>query len=175
MTTVLLNLANAGVYPLQSTILAMGVFFGGFAQIVAGLLEFRKGNTFGMTAFLSYGFFWESFVFIFILPGITGLTGFGPSNSGLAYYLFFWGLFTLAMFIGTLRLNGALMSVFGTLWILFFLLAIGSWTNNSNATLGQITGYEGILCGLLAFYTGWAQVINEVYGRAVLPLWPRKT
>lgn len=175
MTTILLNLANAGVYPLQSTVLAMGIFFGGFAQIIAGLLEFRKGNTFGMTAFLSFGFFWESFVFIFILPGLTGLASFAPSATGLGYYLFFWGLFTFALFIGTLRINGALMSVFGTLWILFFLLAAGFWTAASpTSALAVGTGYEGILCGLLAFYTGAAQVINEVYGKSVLPLWPVK-
>ena len=175
MTTVLLNLANANVYALSSPVFAMGVFFGGFAQIVAGLLEFRKGNTFGMTAFLSYGFFWESFVFIFILPGLTGLSGFAPSANALGYYLFFWGVFTLLMFIGTLRLNGALMMVFGTLWILFFLLAAGFWTNAApTSSLAIGTGYEGILCGLLAMYTAIANVLNEVYGKSVLPLWPVK-
>ncbi len=175
MTTVLLNLANANLYALSSPVLATGVFFGGFAQIVAGLLEFRKGNTFGMTAFLSYGFFWESFVFIFILPGLTGLSGFAPSANALGYYLFFWGVFTLLMFIGTLRLNGALMAVFGTLWILFFLLAAGVWTNAApTSALAIGTGYEGVLCGLLAMYTAIANVLNEVYGRSVLPLWPVK-
>lgn len=147
----------------------------GSPQIVAGLLEFRKGNTFGMTAFLSYGFFWESFVFIFILPTLTGLGGFAPSASALGYYLFFWGLFTLMMFIGTLRKNGALMAVFGTLWILFFLLAIGFWTGASPTSgLAIATGYEGILCGLLAFYTAAAEILNDSYGRSVLPLWPVK-
>ena len=175
MTTVLLNLANANVYALSSPVFAMGVFFGGFAQIVAGLLEFRKGNTFGMTAFLSYGFFWESFVFIFILPGLTGLSGFAPSANALGYYLFFWGVFTLLMFIGTLRLNGALMMVFGTLWILFFLLAAGFWTNAApTSSLAIGTGYEGILCGLLAMYTALANGMNAVYGKSVLPLWPVK-
>lgn len=175
LTTILLNFANANVYALSSPVLAMGIFYGGFAQIIAGLLEFRKGNTFGMTAFLSYGFFWETFVFIFILPGLTGLSGFAPSASAIGYYLFFWGLFTFAMFIGTLRLNGALMGVFGTLWILFFLLAIGFWTNTSpTSALAVGTGYEGILCGLLAFYTAVATVLNEVYGRSVLPLFPVK-
>lgn len=177
MTTILLNFANAGVYGLQSTVLAMGLFYGGIAQIIAGVMEFRKGNTFGTTAFLSYGFFWESFVFIFIIPNLTGMSGFGPSPTGLGYYLFFWGLFTFGMFFATLRLNGALMAVFGTLWILFFLLAIGFWTNNTNpatSTFAQITGYEGILCGLTAFYTAIAQVLNEVYGRSVLPIWPVK-
>ena len=175
MTTVLLNLANANVYPLSSPVLAMGVFYGGFAQIVAGLLEFRKGNTFGMVAFLSYGFFWETFVFLFILPGITGMSGFAPGNTALGYYLFFWGIFTLLMFFGTLRINGALMAVFGTLWILFFLLAAGFWTNSSpTSTLGYFTGYEGLLCGLLALYSGAANVLNEVYGKCVLPVWPVK-
>jgi len=174
MTTILLNFANAGIYGLDSSVLAMGIFYGGIAQIIAGIMEFRKGNTFGTTAFISYGFFWETFVFLFILPGLTGMGGFAPSNTGLGYYLFFWGLFTFAMFFATLRLNGALMGVFGTLWILFFLLAIGFWTNNTNMTLAHFTGYEGILCGLTAFYTAAAQVLNEVYGRSVLPIWPVK-
>jgi len=175
MTTVLLNLANANVYALSSPVLATGIFFGGFAQIIAGLLEFRKGNTFGMVAFLSYGFFWESFVFIFILPTLTGMSGFAPSSNALGYYLFFWGVFTLLMFIGTLRINGALMGVFGTLWILFFLLAAGVWTSAApTSTLAIGTGYEGVLCGLLAMYTAAANVINEVYGKSVLPLWPVK-
>lgn len=173
-TTILLNFANAGIYPLDSTVLAMGLFYGGIAQIVAGIMEFRKGNTFGTTAFLSYGLFWETFVFIFVLPGLSGLSGFAPSANALGTYLFVWGLFTFFMFIGTLRLNGALMSVFGTLFILFFLLAISYWTNNTTTTFGHIAGYEGILCGLTAFYAAVAQVLNEVYGRTVLPIWPVK-
>jgi succinate-acetate transporter protein len=170
MTTILLNFVNAGAYPLDTSILAMGIFYGGIAQIIAGIMEFRKGNTFGMTAFLSYGLFWETLVFLIVLPGLTGM----PATTGtsLAYYLFFWGLFTLAMFVGTLRLNGALMAVFGTLWVLFFLLAAANATGNS--TILQVAGYEGILCGLTAFYTAIAQVLNEVYGRTVLPVWPVK-
>jgi succinate-acetate transporter protein len=176
MTTILLNLANANLYGLSSTVAAMGIFYGGIAQIVAGLLEFRKGNTFGMVAFLSYGFFWETFVFIVLaLTNTWGLGALAPSNTALGYYLFFWGLFTLMMFIGTLRINGALMGVFGTLWILFFLLAAGAWTNAApTSALAIGTGYEGVLCGLLAFYTAAANILNEVYGRSVLPLWPVK-
>jgi len=83
MTTILLNFANAGIYGLDSSVLAMGIFYGGIAQIIAGIMEFRKGNTFGTTAFISYGFFWETFVFLFILPGLTGMGGFAPSNTGL--------------------------------------------------------------------------------------------
>ncbi len=113
VTTVLLNLANAGYYPLDSIVLAMGIFYGGIAQIITGLMEFRKGNTFGTTAFVSYGLFWLSFVFLILLQS-TGLGGATTSTSTSAY-LFMWGLFTLLMFVGTLRLNGALMMVFG-LW-----------------------------------------------------------
>jgi succinate-acetate transporter protein len=170
MTTILLNFVNAGIYGLDTSILAMGIFYGGIAQIIAGIMEFRKGNTFGTTAFLSYGLFWETLVFLLILPHFTGMPG--VTGTSLGIYLFFWGLFTLMMFVGTLRLNGALMSVFGTLFILFFLLAAAQLTGS--ATIGLIAGYEGILCGLTAFYTAIAQVLNEVYGRTVLPVWPVK-
>jgi succinate-acetate transporter protein len=164
VTTVLLNISNAGYFKLDSTILAMGTFYGGFAQLVAGALEYRKGNTFGMTAFLSYGFFWLSFVFIQLAP--TGL-----SSASISAYLFMWGLFTLLMFVGTLRLNGALMLVFSTLTLLFFLLAAGAWTGNSSIT--QLAGYEGIICGFSAVYASIGTLLNEVYKRQVLPLFPR--
>ena len=170
MTTVLLNLWNAGIIPLDSPILTMGLFYGGVAQIIAGALEFRKGNTFGMTAFLSYGLFWESFALIVLLK-IMNVVSFTPSSS-LAAYLFMWGVFTLLMFIGTLKLNGALMFVFGSLFILFFLLAAGNAWNNSSVT--TFAGYEGIVCGLSAMYASIAQLLNEVYGRIVLPIFPVK-
>ncbi len=167
-TTVLLNLANAGVYPLDSVILTMGLFYGGAAQIIAGVFEFRKGNTFGMTAFLSYGFFWESFAFIQMLPKL----GLGASITPASFssYLFIWGLFTLFMFFGTLRLNGSLMFVFGSLFILFFLLSAGVAMGNS--TLLTFAGYEGVLCGLSAMYASMALVLNEIYKRTVLPIFP---
>jgi succinate-acetate transporter protein len=170
-TTVLLNLANAGYYSVSSPILAMGLFYGGIAQIIAGILEFRKGNTFGMTAFLSYGLFWESFVFIFALPALNLAAA--PSSAALSAYLFIWGLFTLMMFVGTLRLNGALMFVFGSLFVLFFLLSAGAAWNNSS--INQFAGYEGVVCGLSAIYTSAAEVLNETYKKTVLPIFPRAT
>jgi uncharacterized protein len=174
MTTILLNFANANQYTSLAPVLSMGIFYGGIAQIIAGIMEFRKGNTFGMVAFLSYGLFWETFAGIFLIPGMGGFLD-STANSALGYYLFFWGLFTLMMFFGTLRTNGATMSVFGTLWILFFLLAIGKWENVSpTSTLAIATGYEGVLCGLLAFYTASGEILNERFGRSVLPLWPVK-
>jgi len=166
MTTVLLNIHNAGFFVLGSMILAMGIFYGGIAQIVAGILEYRKGNTFGVTAFTSYGLFWLSFVGLKIIPG---LAGFGePENTAMTAYLFMWGLFTFMMFISTLKKSKALQFVFISLTILFWLLALGFITENS--TIITIAGYEGIICGLSAIYLAMAEVINETYGKTILPI-----
>jgi succinate-acetate transporter protein len=166
MTTVLLNLHNAGFFPLNAMILAMGIFYGGLAQILAGLMEFRKGNTFGVVAFSSYGLFWLSLVFVILLPRI----GWGevPNELALASYFFMWGLFTLFMFIGTLKKNGVLMFIFLSLAILFFLLTAREMT--SNVLIGTIAGYEGMVCGFSAIYLSIAEVLNETYNRTVLPV-----
>jgi succinate-acetate transporter protein len=167
MTTVLLNLHNAGMFPMNSMILGMGICYGGIAQVLAGVFEWKKNNTFGTTAFISYGFFWLSLVALVLLPKID--IAFKTTDPGMAAYLAIWGLFTFGLFIGTLRLSVALQVVFGTLVILFFLLALGH-----AAKLGEgfehFTGCEGVICGLAAFYTGIAQVLNEIYGKTVLPL-----
>jgi succinate-acetate transporter protein len=167
MTTVLLNLHNAGFFPLNSMILAMGIFYGGIAQIIAGVLEWRKGNTFATTAFISYGLFWLSLVALLVLPKL----GWGAvtDEKAMGAYLIMWGLFTLVMFIGTLRLHVAGQVIFGSLTILFFLLAFGDLTG-AGPGFRQATGYEGIFCGLSAMYGGLAQVLNEVFGRTILPL-----
>ncbi|HEV2047143.1 MAG TPA: acetate uptake transporter [Chthoniobacterales bacterium] len=171
MTTVLLNLHNAGFYELNSMILAMGICYGGLAQIIAGIMEWRKGNTFAATAFISYGFFWLSLVGLIVLTKLGW--GAASNDTAMAAYLAMWGLFTAVMFIGTLRLNRALQVVFGTLAILFFLLAYGDYTSAS-AGFKHFTGYEGIVCGFSAIYTGLAQVLNELFGKTVLPLGPVK-
>src|ERR1700753_2527899 len=115
MTTVLLNFHNAGFFELNSMILAMGIFYGGLAQVIAGIIEAKKNNTFGLTAFTSYGFFWLSLVGL-IAMGKMGFTA--PSDGAMAAYLGIWGLFTLCLFFGTLKLNKALQFVFGSLVIL---------------------------------------------------------
>jgi len=166
MTTVLLNIHNAGYYPLDSMILAMGIFYGGVAQIIAGVMEWKKKNTFGTTAFTSYGLFWLTLVGLILLPKL-GL-GTAPNDMAMGTYLLMWGLFTGLMFIGTLRLNRALQFVFGSLTILFFLLAIGDFTGN--AAIKTVAGFEGIICGMSAIYTALAQVWNETYGYEVAPL-----
>jgi len=170
VTTILLNLANAGFYGVDSMIVAVGIFYGGIAQIIAGIMEFRRGNTFGTTAFLSFGLFWESFVFLLVLPKLGIVSAISPAS--FASYLFIWGLFTLMMFIGTLRLNGALMVVFASLFTLFFLLAAGVWSGDS--AVSTFAGYEGVFCGLSAMYASAAMVLDEIYGRNILPLFPVK-
>ena len=171
MTTVLLNFHNAGFYELNAMILAMGICYGGIAQAIAGIMKWRKGNTFATTAFISYGFFWLSLVALIVLTKLGW--GAASNDTAMAAYLFLWGLFTLVMFIGTLRLNRALQVVFGTLTILFFLLAYGDFAAASPG-FKHFTGYEGILCGFFAIYTGLAQVLNELYGKVILPLGPVK-
>ena len=168
MTTVLLNLANAGFIEVSSMILAMGIFYGGLAQVIAGYIEAKKNNTFGLTAFTSYGFFWLSLVGLIVIPSLGWIPK--PSDASMAAYLGMWGLFTFLMFFGTLKLNKALQFVFGSLTILFILLALAHGTGNKN--FDKIAGYEGIICGLSAIYTGIANVLNELYGKTVLPIGP---
>jgi uncharacterized protein len=171
MTTVLLNIHNAGFYPLNTMILAMGVFYGGICQIIAGVMEWKKGNTFAGTAFTSYGAFWLLLVALWLMPTTTtNTTLVATSKPAMAAFFFMWGLFTLVMFIGTLKLNKALMVVFGSLTVLFFLLCIRDATGST--VVGTIAGYEGIFCGLSAIYAALAQVLNEVYGRVVLSVGP---
>lgn len=167
MTTVLLNLHNAGVYALGSMILAMGLFYGGSAQVIAGVQEWKKGNTFGATAFTSYGMFWLTLVGVITLPKlIPGVAA--PASSAMVAYLALWGVFTAVFFLGTLRLNRALQIVFGSLTVLFFLLALGDHLGNPSVT--RLAGYEGIFCGASAMYAGFAVMLNETCGRIVLPL-----
>ena len=166
LTTMLLNIHNAGFYPLSAMILAMGLCVGGIAQVIAGIMEFRTGNTFGFTAFCAYGFFWISLVALIVLTKL-GVAEATPAGF-MAWYLAAWGLFTLFMFIGTLRKNRALQLIFGSLVVLFALLAIRDWTGSE--LIGRIAGFEGIFCGAAAFYLAMAEILNETYGRVVMPV-----
>jgi uncharacterized protein len=166
LTTVILNLHNAGFFAMGSAVFAMGIFYGGIAQVIAGIMEWKKNNTFGMTAFISYGFFWIVLVFMLLMPAL-GWTG-ALDKMSLVWYLALWGLFSLVMFVITLRLSKALQLVFGLLVLLFFLLVIGNATGNE--TILHIAGIEGVLCGLSAMFTGLAEVMNEVYKENVINL-----
>lgn len=164
LTTVLLNLHNAGVFPLDAMILAMGIFYGGIGQIIVGIMEWKKNNTFGATAFTSYGLFWLTLVALIILPQ-TGYAA-KPTSTSMTAYLVMWGLFSTALFIGTFKINRKLQVVFGSLVVLFFLLALGDATGNPQIKL--LAGYEGIFCGFTAIYTGLSQVLGELYGSNAL-------
>jgi len=177
MTTVLLNLHNAGFFPLDTMILAMGLAYGGLAQVIVGIMEYKKGNTFGTVAFTSYGFFWWSLVLLLVLPKTSLFTGLSvPTETAMATYFFMWGLFTFAMFFGTLKTNRALQFVFMSLAILFFLLTARELTENAtvigNLTMGTVAGYEGIICGLSAVYLAFAEILNEAHRKTVLPICP---
>ena len=166
MTTVLLNLHNAGYFALGSMILSMGIMYGGIAQVIAGVMEWKKNNTFGTTAFTSFGLFWLSLVALLVIPELGWAEG--PSGVAMAAYLGMWGIFAAVLFVATLPGSRALQIVFATVTLLFFLLALGYYTGS--ATITQIAGYEGIICGFAAIYTGLAQILNEAYGRVVAPL-----
>src|SRR5476651_2161918 len=130
MTTVLLNLHNSGMFEMNSMILAMGIFYGGLAQVIAGIIEAKKNNTFGLTAFTSYGFFWLSLVGLIVMPKLGWVAA--PAENAMVAYLLVWGAFTFLMFFGTLKLNRALQFVFASLTVLFILLAVGDSTGNVN-------------------------------------------
>jgi len=177
MTTVLLNLHNAGFFSLDTMILAMGLAYGGLAQVIVGIMEYKKGNTFGTVAFTSYGLFWWSLVILLMLPKTTLFAGLDAySETSMAAYFFMWGLFTFAMFFGTLKKNRALQFVFMSLAILFFMLTIRDLTGNptlfGNFTFNNLTGIEGVICGLSAVYLAIAEVLNEAHGKTVLPICP---
>lgn len=177
MTTILLNLHNAGFFPLDTMILAMGLAYGGLAQVIVGIMEFRKGNTFGTVAFTSYGLFWWSLVLLLVLPNNSILTGLNsPTETAMAAYFFMWGLFTFVMFFGTLKTNRVLQFVFISLAILFFLLTARELTANAtiigDLTVNTITGFEGVICGFSAVYLAFAEVLNEMHQKTVLPTSP---
>jgi hypothetical protein len=163
MTTILLNIHNTGLFPLGSMVLAMGLCYGGVAQIIAGILEFKRGNTFGLTAFVSYGFFWLSLVFIIVFKDIPAV----PAGF-MGWYLFLWGVFTFFMWFGAWGKNRVIQYVFLSLTVLYGLLAAAEWTGSS--ALGIIAGWEGITCGAAALYLAMAEMLNETHGRNVLPI-----
>jgi len=191
MTTVLISFVhNARLGPVDGMILGMGIFYGGLAQIIAGILEYKKGNTFGTTAFTSYGLFWLSYVALNwlgvaevarqgVMPFLGGVTPWTVSQEAFAAYFFMWGLFTFAMFFGTLKANRALQFVFMSLAVLFFLLAAKSallaYTKMTPADLELFTrliGIEGVICGFSAVYLALAEVLNEAHGKTILPTGP---
>jgi hypothetical protein len=172
LTTVLLSLINAGILPAggEGVVIPLALAYGGFIQIVAGLFEFRVGNTFGMTAFLSYGAFWWWFALLLIFAhiGVVDISKAGPTV-GVALLL--WGVLTLYLWIGTFRLPRILFAIFLTLWITFGLLAMGAI--QAAPALTHAGGWLGLVCGCLAMYGSFGIVTNATWGRTVIPLGER--
>lgn len=172
LTTFVLTSTYAGFFPAAagSVAVAVALFYGGLAQFGAGMWEFRRGNTFGATAFTSYGAFWLSYAAI-LLPGTGVLLGIAPViHQALGVYLLGWTIFTGLMFIGTIRLNGALIAVFGLLFLTFLLLTIGELGPSTGAH--QIGGYLGVLTALAAWYTALAGVLASIRSPLQLPVFP---
>ena len=172
LTTVLLSLINAGVVPSGGleVVLPLAFIYGGLMQILAGVLEAKVGNTFGMTAFVSYGAFWVWFALLLWLGGMKSLDLSG-AGTAINVALLLWGVFTLYMWVGTFKLPKALWWIFLTLWITYFLLGIGGLTGAKAISLAG--GWLGIICGAIAMYTSFAIVTNSTFNRAVLPIGTR--
>jgi len=168
LTTFVLNVHNAGLIDIGAA-LPLGLFYGGLAQLVAGFLEFRTGNTFGMTAFASYGAFWIALASM-VLMEMNKIISPDASKGWLLVTLIAWTIFTFVLWIGTFKHNKALIWVFSTLIILFILLDVAVWTGNK--TITHIAGWEGIFCALTAWYLMAALILNDSYGRIVLPVGP---
>lgn len=171
LTTFVLSLINAGVIGGNNVavVLGLAVFYGGIAQFAAGMWEFRTGNTFGATAFVSYGAFWLSLAAIYI-PGL-GNPKLAADHQGVGYYLLGWTIFTGIMMLGSFRVNGALILVFVALFITFLLLALGELTGSASMT--QIGGYLGIVTAILAWYAALAGILSGVSGgKWNLPVFP---
>jgi succinate-acetate transporter protein len=168
LTTFVLNVHNAGMIDIGAA-LPLGLFYGGLAQLVAGFLEFRTGNTFGMTAFGSYGAFWIALASMVIAQMNKWISP-DACKGWLLTTLVAWTIFTAVLWIATFRHSKALVWVFTTLLVLFVLLDVAVYTGNARLT--HIAGYEGIFCALTAWYLMAAIILNESFGRVVLPVGP---
>jgi succinate-acetate transporter protein len=166
LTTMLLNLHNAGLFGLDTMIMGMGIMMGGLMQILVGMMEWKKNNMFGMMAFSSYGAFWISLVFIWILPKMG--VGEAPSAIAMGYYLTVWGIFTFGLWIATLKMTKTMVWLFGTVVVLFALLAIANFTGSH--LIHTIAGIEGVICGASALYIAIGTLLVEVYGKQILPM-----
>lgn len=169
LTTWLLSLVNAGLVPAGAffpVILPLAFAFGGTAQLLAGLFELAKGNTFGLVAFVSYGSFWWTFALLvkFFIGDIPA----GSAGEAIGWYLLVWGALTVVLWIGSFAANKALALVFTLLTPTFFLLGFGNLLGVPS--LVTVGGYLGLATALAAFYLGAADVLNEVYGKTVLPV-----
>jgi len=166
LTTFVLSFANTGwIADAGAAVLGLALFYGGITQLIAGVWEFARGNTFAATAFCSYGAFWLAAWFL-------NVSGFKVGAAGFGLFFLAWGIFTLYMTFAAIKTNGVILLVFIALTLTFVFLAIGQFANS--VTIGHIGAYLGILTALLAWYGSFATVINATWKRVVLPVMPAK-
>ena len=166
LTIVFYGLFFAGLYGLNSMIFTLGIVYGGITLLIASAMEYKNGNTFGTVAFGLYGIYWISDILILIFAKLGW--GIAPDTNSIAIFYFVWGLFTVGIFIGTLKLSRIVQAFFLTLAVLFFLLT--AWVLTGNTALALIAGWEGVLCGAIGVYIGLSEVLNDLYDSKVLPV-----
>lgn len=171
MTTFVLSSVNAGWLPktVEGVVLGLALFYGGIAQVLAGMWEFVKGNTFGAVAFSSYGAFWLSFWYLVAHVDLSAAEP-GDAAKGVGFFLLGWTIFTLYMLVCSLRTNGVLIAVFGFLFLTFLFLTLGELATSPGMT--KVGGYLGLVTAVVAWYGSMASVMNATVKRVVLPLFP---
>jgi succinate-acetate transporter protein len=170
LTTFVLSFVNTGLFKAEPVVFGLALAYGGIAQFAAGMWEFAKGNTFGGTAFASYGAFWVSFWW---LTGHTDLSAIGADDAAhtVGLYLLGWGLFTAYMTVAATRVSGAVLTVFALLTLTFVVLAIGDFTTTEGIT--KFGGWCGILTALAAWYASFAGVSAFTFKQPLVPTGPR--
>ena len=166
LTIVFYGFYLAGFYGLNSMIFTLGLVYGGITLLIVSAMEYKNGNTFSTVAFGLYGIYWISDILMLIFAQMGW--GIAPDVNSIAIFYLIWGLFTVGIFVGTLKLSRVVQFFFLTLAILFFLLTAAELTGN--VTIALIAGYEGIICGASGIYLGLAEVINDLYNKEVLPV-----
>jgi uncharacterized protein len=173
-TTFFLSTVNAGLLPksVEAGVFGLAFFYGGLAQLLAGMWEFVKGNTFGALAFSSYGAFWLSFWYLAgHLSSDLGKAAPGDVDKALGTYLLVWTIFTAYMFLASMRTSGAVMAVFLFLALTFLFLCIGAYSASAGMT--EVGGWLGLITAVVAWYTSFAGVFNSTAKRGVVPTFPR--
>ncbi len=166
MTTLILSLHNVGITALSSPVLAMTIFYGGLAQVIAGIMEWKKNNTFGLVTFGSFGFFWISFASILMIPALN--LGKAPTPVDLAAFLAVWGIFAFGLFVCTLRMHQILRVTL--LFVVLLVVVLIAAELSGNALVLILGGLTGIVAGGLALYVGLGQLINEIFKEKKFPV-----
>ncbi|HEX4442105.1 MAG TPA: acetate uptake transporter [Galbitalea sp.] len=170
LTTFVLSFSNAGwILGGGASVLGLALFYGGIGQVIAGVWEFANKNTFGATAFTSYGLFWMAAWYLLTTKGVAEAAG----GNGVGLFFLAWAIFTLYMTFAALRTNLIILLVFIALTLTFIFLAIAWFTGQVTGLIGHVGGYLGILTAIFAFYGSFATVMNSTFKRVVLPVMPR--